>query len=83
MKPTKYSGFCLQILGNFFSEKKKEHQIEKNILLEQANIEIDYEEYYSMTIMNMLIGYIGTLILTIFLHILAPYDNTIFFIIFR
>ena len=70
MKPTNYSNFCLQLFGKFFREHKKDELIERNILLEKANISMEYEEYHAMAIMNMILGSIISLIFSVILFLI-------------
>jgi len=68
MKTTKYSNLCLRIFGRFFSKYKEDNLEEKNLLLVKANISMSYEEYYSMTVMNIILSFIISLIFSITLH---------------
>jgi len=65
MRSTNYSKFCLQLFGKYFRKHKKDELIERNTLLERANIQMEYAEYHAMVIMNMLLGLIITLILSL------------------
>ena len=46
-----------------FLNVDKERQLEKDILLEQANIDLDYISYCSMAIMNTVIGFVSSFFL--------------------
>jgi flagellar protein FlaJ len=83
MKSTRYSNFCQGVFGKSFSKEKKERLVEKNLLLERANIAMDYEEYLSMVFMNALIGFIVTLVLAflIYIVILSTYAILLLFIL--
>jgi flagellar protein FlaJ len=48
----------------------------KNRLLEKADIAMLYQEYYSMVLMNILIGFISSFIPTLFLYLLFPNSIT-------
>ena len=72
MKSKKYSNFCLKIFGKKLSEKQKNKQEDKEIILEQAGIKLDYKEYYSIALMNILIGFICALLFSIILYIIIP-----------
>jgi flagellar protein FlaJ len=72
MKSTKYSDYCLKTLGRFFVKQKEGELEEKNLLLEKANIEMEYEEYYAMVIMNIILSFIITLISTVLLYVFIP-----------
>ena len=80
MKSTKYSNFCLQIFGKMFLKHKEEEPEEKNIIFEKANIAMEYEEYYSLALMNILIGFISAFIFAIALHATVSNDVTLLFI---
>ena len=71
MKTKKYSAFCTKIFGNVFS-KKTDSRIEKNIELTQADISMDYDTYWSIALMNTIIGLILSLILVLSIHIFIP-----------
>ena len=81
MKPTNYSDFCLQLFGKFFRKHKKDELIERNTILEKANIAMEYEEYNAMIIMNMLIGFIATFIFSLILYGIVQIVYTILSII--
>lgn len=68
MKPTNYSNFCLQLFGKFFRKHEKDELIERNILLEKADIKMEYEEYHSMVTMNMIITIIASLVIALVLY---------------
>jgi flagellar protein FlaJ len=82
MKPTKYSTFALGIFGRFFEKYMYEKLEEKNLQLVKADIQMSYEEFYSMTILNMILGYVITLIFTLFLYLAFPSEFTFAFLIF-
>ena len=77
MKSSKYSNFCLWKFDRFLSIKTKQRFQEKNILLKQADINMLYQEYFSMFLMNMLLGFILTIILTLLLYLFFPSTNTL------
>ena len=72
MKSTNYSNFCQVIFGRFFKGYKKDQTEEKNLFLIKANIEMSYEEYYSVAIVNIIIGLIFSIIFSLFLYYLIP-----------
>jgi flagellar protein FlaJ len=53
----------------------------KNRLLEKADISMVYQEYYSMVLMNIIIGFIVSFSSTLILYILIPNDITALFIL--
>jgi pilus assembly protein TadC len=63
VKSTTYSRASLKLFHRFYSQKRKNLLLENNVLLEEANIVMDYDEYFSMVLMNTLIGFICPLIL--------------------
>jgi len=81
VKATGYSSFSLRVFGRFLSEKSKSSLQEKNILLEKAEINMDYTEYYSMMIMNMLIAYISSFIIFLIFYLLIESFLTLLFLL--
>lgn len=72
MKSTNYTRFCRRLFANFF-EKFNLSETSKNRLLEKADIPIMYQEYYSMIIMNVLIGFISSFISLLILYLIIPH----------
>jgi len=75
MKSTKYTRFCRRVFTKTF-EKFNISETSKNRLLEKADISMVYQEYYSMVLMNLLIGFITTFSSTLLLYLLVPNDIT-------
>jgi flagellar protein FlaJ len=75
LKSTKYTRFCRKLFSSTF-EKFNISKKSKNNLLEQADIAMVYQEYYSMILMNIIIGFIGSFISTIFLFLIIPHEIT-------
>jgi flagellar protein FlaJ len=75
VKSTKYTRFCRRTFSNFF-EKFNVKETSKNRLLEKADICMVYKEYFSMVIMNLLIGFISTFISMLILYLLVPHPIT-------
>jgi flagellar protein FlaJ len=48
----------------------------KNRLLEKADISMVYKEYYSMVLMNMLLGFVVSFISTVLFYIILPHPIT-------
>lgn len=67
MRSTPYSRMCKRIFGRFFKRLKVE-EVERNHLLEKADIRMTYEEYYSRAIMNVLITSFASLVISILIH---------------
>jgi len=81
MKSSQYSVFCLRVFGKLISMFNKEELEVINIKLVKANISMSYEEYYSTVIMNTILGFIFSFIITWILFLIFPSDLSIFFII--
>jgi len=81
MKSTRYSKFCTHLFGKIFSKYQKNKLDEKKFSLAKADIAMDYETYSSTALMNTIIVFIGTLILSFFLYNLIPSLYTILLII--
>ncbi len=75
MKSTKYSRFCRRIFSKTF-ERFDISETSKNRLLEKADISMVYKEYYSMVVMNIIIGFISSFISTLILYLLIPTSTT-------
>ena len=72
MKSTKYSDFCSKIFKKFFSKQKKEEIEEKTLMLEKANISLEYVEYYSLSLMNIILVFILSIIFSGILYSFLP-----------
>ncbi len=75
MKSTTYSRFCRRLFSDFFA-RMNFSETSKNRLLEKADISIVYKEYYSMVLMNMLLGFVVSFISTLLFYILIPHPIT-------
>ena len=75
MKSTKYTRFCRRLFAKTF-EKMDISKKSKNRILEKADIAMVYQEYYSMILMNMIIGFISAFISTVILYIILPNNIT-------
>jgi flagellar protein FlaJ len=80
VKSTKYSRFCRQVFAKSF-EKMDVIKTSKNRILEKADIAMVYQEYYSMVLMNIIIGFISAFFSTIILYLMIPNDITAFLIL--
>ncbi|MCX6667761.1 MAG: type II secretion system F family protein [Euryarchaeota archaeon] len=80
MKSTKYTRFCRRLFARIF-ERFNISETSKNRLLEKADIAMVYQEYYSMVLMNIIVGYIASFIPTLLLYLLVPNDITALFIL--
>jgi len=63
------------LLSNTY-ERLNISETTKNRLLEKADIAMLYQEYYSMVLMNIIIGFIASFIPTLFLYLIFPNDIT-------
>ena len=75
MKSTNYSRLCRRLFENTFI-KFNISETTRNNLLEKADIAMVYQEYYSMTLMNLIIGFIVSFISSIILYIIIPHPIT-------
>lgn len=75
MKSTNYTRFCRRLFSDIF-EKYNIVDTSKNRILEKADIPMMYQEYYSMILMNILIGFISSFISTLILYLIIPHEIT-------
>jgi flagellar protein FlaJ len=75
VKSTKYTRLCRRLFSKTF-DKFDINDIPKNHLLEKADITMGYREYYSMIIMNIIIGFIGSFLSTLILYLIIPNQIT-------
>ena len=75
MKSTTYTRFCRRLFSKSF-EKLNISETSKNRLLEKADISMAYQEYYSMVLMNIIIGFIASFVSTLILYLLIPNNTT-------
>jgi flagellar protein FlaJ len=75
VKSTNYTRFCRRLFSNIF-EKYNIVDIRKNNLLEKADIPMVFQEYYSMVIMNIILGFISTFISLLILYLIIPNNIT-------
>ena len=71
MKSTNYTRFCRRLFAKTF-ERFDISETAKNNLLEKADIAMVYKEYYSMVLMNLIIGFISSFVATLILYIIVP-----------
>jgi len=71
VKSTKYTRFCRRLFSNLF-ERFNVVETTKNNILEKADIAMIYKEYYSMVLMNIIIGFIVSFVSTLILYIIVP-----------
>jgi len=75
VKSTDYSRFCRRLFEKTFERFEISETI-KNNLLEKADIAMVYKEYYSMVLMNLIIGFISSFLSTIILYLIVPHAIT-------
>jgi flagellar protein FlaJ len=75
MKSTNYTRFCRRLFSNIF-EKYNIVDTTKNNILEKADIPMVYQEYYSMVLMNLIIGFLSTFFSTLILYLIIPNNIT-------
>ncbi len=80
MKSTNYTRFCRRALAKTF-ERFDIVETTKNNMLEKADIAMVYQEYFSMVIMNIILGFVTSFISTILIFIIIPHQITAFLIL--
>ena len=75
MKSTKYTRFCRRLFSRIF-ERFNISETSKNRLLEKADVSMVYQEYYSMVLMNIILGFIASFIPIFLLYLLVPNNIT-------
>lgn len=75
MKSTKYSKFCRKLFEKTF-ERFEIIETSKNNVLARADISMVYLEYYSMVLMNIIIGFVASFISTLILYLIIPNQIT-------
>ena len=75
MKSTKYTRFCRRVLSSTF-ERFDMYETTRNNLLEKADIAMVYQEYYSMVLMNIILGFISAFVTTLIFYLIIPHPIT-------
>jgi len=75
VRSTTYSRFCRKLFENVF-KKFNISETTKNNLLEKADIAMVYQEYYSMVLMNIILGFISAFTSAIIFYLLIPHPIT-------
>ena len=75
MRSTTYSRFCRKLFENVF-KKFNISETTKNNLLEKADIAMVYQEYYSMVLMDIILGFISAFTSAILLYLIIPHPIT-------
>jgi flagellar protein FlaJ len=80
VKSTNYTRFCRRVLAKTF-ERFDISETTKNNMLEKADIAMVYQEYFSMVIMNIILGFVTSFISTLILFLIIPHQITAFLIL--
>ncbi len=75
MKSTNYTRFCRRLFSSTF-ERYNVIETSKNNLLEKADIPMVYKEYFSMVLMNIILGFVASFASTIIFYLLIPHEIT-------
>ena len=75
MKSTNYTRFCRRVLAKTF-ERFDIIETTKNNMLEKADIAMVYQEYFSMVLMNIILGFFTSFISTLMLFLIIPHQIT-------
>jgi flagellar protein FlaJ len=75
VKSTTYTRFCRRLFANTF-KRFDISETTKNNLLEKADIAMVYQEYYSMVLMNVIIGFISAFMSTLIFYMIMPHPIT-------
>ena len=75
MKSTNYTRFCRRTFSKIF-QRFNISETTKNKLLEKADIPMVYQEYYSMVLMNLIIGYATSFVSLLILYLIVPHPIT-------
>ena len=81
MRSTRYSRFCTNIFRHIFSRYNKNELEEKNIVLAQADIPMDYITYSSVALMNTIIGSIVTFTFALLFYAFTPSFYTLLLLV--
>ena len=76
MRSTRYTRFCRNMFAGIF-EKFNVSETKRNNLLEKADILMINKEYYSMVLMNIIVGFIISFSSTILLYLILPNSLTL------
>jgi len=75
VKSTNYTRFCRRFFSKTF-ERFDISETNKNKLLEKADIAMVYKEYFSMVLMNIIIGFISAFLSVLIFYLLIPHPIT-------
>ncbi len=75
MKSTSYTRFCRKLFEKTFQRFGLSETIRNNRLA-KADIAMVYQEYYSMVLMNIILGFVASFISTLILYFIIPHEIT-------
>ena len=75
MKSTSYTRFCRKLFEKAFERFGLIETIRNNRLA-KADIAMVYQEYYSMVLMNIILGFVASFISTLILYLIIPHQIT-------
>jgi len=75
LKSTNYTRFCRRLFEKTF-EKFDISETSKNRLLEKADIAMVYKEYFSMVLMNIIVGFISAFFSILIFYLIVPHPIT-------
>jgi flagellar protein FlaJ len=75
LKSTNYTRFCRRLFEKTF-EKFDISETSKNRLLEKADITMVYKEYFSMVLMNIIVGFISAFFSILIFYLIVPHPIT-------
>lgn len=81
MRLNKYSNFFKNIIQHVFSRYNKRQFEEKNIILAQADIPLDFITYSSIALMSVIIGFFSVFVISVIIYALIPSFFTLLFLL--
>jgi len=75
LKSTSYTRFCRKLFEKAFERFGLIETIRNNRLA-KADIAMVYQEYYSMVLMNIILGFVASFISTLILYLIIPHQIT-------
>jgi flagellar protein FlaJ len=75
VKSTTYSRFCRRLFADIF-QRFNVSETSKNRLLEKADISMIYTEYYSMVLMNIVLGFLASFSSSLIFYLIVPHPVT-------
>ncbi|MBN1860666.1 MAG: type II secretion system F family protein [Candidatus Thermoplasmatota archaeon] len=81
MRLKKYSDVSQKLFKKTYEKITEEIQMERNLQLEKAGIHLDYKEYYTITLLSLIIGCVFSLVVPLLLYLLLPSMITLLLIL--